>query len=81
MEIEENSFDSLDTVQAPVVWDVIACVSTVWASLDGEVKQGWANQAIMLNSRPIPGLYKSLPTALTIPTSEYHTCHVLLSDL
>ena len=54
-ETDENSVDSLDTVKVPPVWDVMARASTVWASLDVEVKQGWENRTIMLNDRPVPG--------------------------
>ena len=80
-ETDENSVDSLDTVKVPPVWDVMARASTVWASLDVEVKQGWENRTIMLNDRPVPGLYQVPPVELARPTSEYHICQGLLYDL
>ena len=52
METDKNSVDSLDTLQAPTVWDVIDRARTVWALLDVEVKQGWENCACS-----IVGLY------------------------
>ena len=78
---EENSVDSLDTVKLPQVWEVLGLACSAWTALSPELQDAWKQRAILLNNRPVPGLYQSVPTVFCNPSTDYHTCHGLLSNL
>ena len=65
---DEDSFDSVDTIKNPKVWDIMQKAQSSWSALSVEIKNACCKRADALNRRPLPGQFQQLPEDILHPS-------------
>ena len=65
---DDESYNSVDSIVHPKVWDVLKLASIKWKESNPDVRNAWEQRTAILNSHPIPGRYDVVPPEVAVPS-------------